>query len=89
MGFVLLVPTPGPDSQLLVRSTGAEWWEGKETQITLEINNDSSFIESLWQDKALPADAALIIAPLKKKKIRLGILLVNRALGHFTPRKLF
>lgn len=62
IGFVLLVPTLGPESQLLVRSTEAEWWEGKETQITLEINNDFSHIKSLLQHKALQADAALIIA---------------------------
>lgn len=62
MGFVLLVPAPGPDSQLLVRNTGAEWWRGRETQITLEINNDLSYIRSLLQHKALQADAALIIA---------------------------
>lgn len=71
MGFVLLDPTPGADSQLLVRSTGAEWWQGKETQITPEINNDLSYTKSLLQHKALQADAALIIA-LYKKKIKIA-----------------
>ena len=61
IGFVLLVPTPGPESQLLVRSTEAEWWEGKETLIALQINNDFSYITTLLQHKALQSDAAHII----------------------------
>lgn len=52
IGFVLLVPVPGPESQLLVRGIETEWWEGKETLIALQINNDFSYITSLLQHKA-------------------------------------
>lgn len=52
IGFVLLIPATGPESQLLVRSTEAEWWEGRETVIALQINNDFPYITSLLQHKA-------------------------------------
>lgn len=61
IGFVLLVSTAGPESQLLVRSTEAEWREGKETLIALQINNDFSYITSFLQHKAQQSDAAHII----------------------------
>lgn len=60
IGFVFLILSPGPKSQLLVRITEAEWWEGKETLIALQINNDFSYITSLLQHKALQSDAAHI-----------------------------
>lgn len=69
MGFVLLVPAPGADSQLLVRSTGAEWWQGKETQITLEINNDFSYIKYFFcSTKHCKQMLYSLLLFLKKKK---------------------
>lgn len=53
VGFVSLAPTPGPESHLLVRSTEAEWWEGSETLIALQINNDFSYITSSAQISAI------------------------------------
>lgn len=61
IGFVLLIPVPGPESQFLVRSTEAEWWEGRETLIALQINNGFPYITSLLQHKALQSDAAHIV----------------------------
>jgi len=60
IGFVLLVPTSGPESQLLVRGIEADSCEGKETLIALQINNNFSYITSLFQHKALQSDAAHI-----------------------------
>lgn len=64
IGFVSRVPAPGPESRWLVRSAEAEWWEGNETLIAPQINNNFSYIASVLQHKSLQSDAAFIMVLL-------------------------